>query len=367
MDSHKCLAILTLFACTTLSNAQQQSPATVTSDPTPKTVKEYSSAEGRFNVSFPVPCKPNEIEGPVESKLGTIPMHIVLCVSPTATYSVLYNDFPIDLNSPELVKKALDSAREGSLTRVAKEDPHIVKELDVAIEGHPGRFLQIELKGDAMVRVKYFVVGNRSYAVGAGTPKKQPQVIDATNNYEAIATSFMDSFKLIPPLEADASGSWKEFSSKEGGFKVRFPGTPIETSLPAGSSGLMHVAGYNSAALYTVMYVDYYETPKDFVAIMELLDNLRLGEFETLEKQGRDPRLLSETSIWWNGYPGRFLELELSNNQIYRTRTIIVKNRVYITTVTAVMDDPKASERRYEKLALKFIDSFSLLEQPVKN
>ena len=51
----------------------------------------------------------------------------------------------------------------------------------------------------------------------------------------------------------------------------------------------MHVASYKSAAVYSAMYLDYFETPKDFVAIMGLLDNLRLGEFETVQKGGLNP------------------------------------------------------------------------------
>jgi len=360
------LMVLTLFACTTLSVAQQHPADNSASNPTPTTIKEYSSAEGRFRVVFPFPCKPNQIDGPVDSKLGKVPFHMLLCPSTVVTYSVAYTDYPVDLESPDLVKKALDSSREGSLSRVAKEDPHIVKELDISVEGHPGRFLQIELKGDAMVRMRYFIVANRVYVVGGGTPKKEPEVVDATNDYEAVATSFMNSFKLIPPLEADVAGTWKEFSSAEGRFKVQFPGTPLESSFSVGSSGLMHVAAYKSAAWYSAMYLDYFETPKDFVAVMELLDNLRLGEFDTFEAKGMHPKLLSENSILFDGYPGRLLVLELSSNQIYRTRMIVVKNRVYITTVTAPKDDPKAGNNSYEALSLKFINSFGLLE-PAKD
>jgi hypothetical protein len=365
MNIQKHLLALTLFACTTATIAQQQSPATSAPIPTLTILKEYSSSEGRFKVLFP-PCRQNEIDGPVESKLGKAAFHMLLCVSPTVTYSVNYIDYPIDLENPDLVKKALDNAREGSLSRVAKEDPRIIKEVDISVEGHPGRFLQIELKGDAMVRMRYFIAANRVYIFGGGAPKIKPKVINATNDYETIVTSFMDSFKIIPPLEADVSGTWKEFSSAEGGFKIQFPGTPVESTLPAGSSGLMHVAGYKSAALYSAMYLDYYETPKDFVAVMELLDNLRLGEFETLEKGGKNPKLLSETSITFDGYPGRFLELEFSNNQIYRRKMVVVKNRIYIMTATASKDDPKDENKSYEALSLKFINSFSLMNQPAK-
>jgi hypothetical protein len=330
-------------------------------------VKDYSSTEGRFTVLFPLPCTPNEINGPVESKLGKAAFHMLLCVSSTTTYSVVYTDYAINLDSADLAQKALDNAREGSLSRIAKEDPRIIKESDISIEGHPGRFLQIELKGDGMIRMRYFVAANRVYAVGAGTPKKQPEVVDTTNDYEGLATRFIDSFKIIPPLDADVSGAWKEFSSAEGRFKVQLPGTPVESSLPAGSSGLMHSAAYQSAAVYSAIYLDYFETPKDFVAVMELMDNLRLGEFETAEKGGLNPRLISETSISFAGYPGRFLVLEFSNNQIYRRKMVVVKNRVYIISGTAPRDDPKVGRNIYEALSLRFIDSFSLLEPAAKN
>ncbi|HSE18741.1 MAG TPA: hypothetical protein VLB46_16915 [Pyrinomonadaceae bacterium] len=366
MKTQKHLIALTLFACSTLS-AQQLPSTTSAPSSTPTTTKEYSSSEGRFKVSFPFPCTPNEINGPVDSKLGKVAFHMLLCVSATVTYSVTYTDYPSDLESPELVQKALDTAREGSLSRLAKEDPRIIKEFDISIDGHPGRFLQIELKGDGMVRSKYFIAANRLYVFGAGTPKKKPLVVDATNDYETIANRFMDSFKLIPPLEADVSETWKEFSSAEGKFKVQFPGTPVESSLAAGSSGFMHVAAYKSAALYSAMYLDYFEPLKNFVAVMELLDNLRLGEFETAEKGGLNPKLLSETSLSFEGYPGRLLVLEFSNNQIYRRKMIVVKNRVYILTATAPKDDPKVGNNSYEALSLRFINSFRLLAQPTKD
>ncbi len=360
MKTQKHLIVLTLFAYASLGVAQQPS-ATSTSSPT-LTAKDYSSFEGRFKVRFPSPCTLNEINGPVETKLGQAILAMLLCVSSTATYSVLYTDYTIDLESPDLARKALDSAREGSLSRVAKEDPQIVKESNISIEGHPGRFLQIELKGDAMIRMRYFIAANRIYVVGAGTPKKKPQVVDASNDYETLATTFMDSFKLIPPVETDVSGTWKEFSSAKGRFKIQFPGTPVESSLPAGSSGLMHVAGYKSAALYSAMYLDYFDPPKDFVAVMELLDNLRLGEFESTEKAGMNPKLLSECSVSLDGYPGRFLVLEFGNNQIYRRKTVVVKNRVYVITATAPKDDPHGGNNSYEALSLRFINSFSLLD-----
>jgi hypothetical protein len=204
--------------------AQQQSPSTAVPTPAPTISKEYVSADGRFKILFP--AAPNEIHETVETSMGKLPFHMLICpFTPTVSYHVVYMDYPINLESADLVKKALDSAREGSLKRIAKEDPQVTKESDISIDGHAGRYLEIELKGDAKTRMRYFVVENRVYVIGLGSPKEKPKVLDATNDYEAIATRFMDSFKITPALQADMSTTWKEFSSTEGGFKVQFPGT----------------------------------------------------------------------------------------------------------------------------------------------
>ena len=64
--------------------------------------------------------------------------------------------------------------------------------------------------------------------------------------------------------------------------------------------------------------------------------------------------------------PEGFLELEFSNNQIYRRKMVVVKNRIYIMTATASKDDLKDENKSYEALSLKFINSFSLMNQRAK-
>jgi len=355
------LTSLTFLACAIVSMAQQ---APTAQNPTPATPKEYVSTEGRFKVLFP--DTPNEFHELVDSSMGKLPFHMFTCPLPSnVSFHVFYMDYPIDLESADLVKKALDSARAGSLKRIAKEEPRVIKEADITVDGHAGKFLQVELKGDGMTRMRYFVAANRVYVVAVGTPKTKPKVVDATNDYETIATQFMDSFKTIAPLEADMSASWKEFSSPEGRFKIQFPGMPQQSSLPAGSSGLMHIASYQSSALYNAMYLDYHETPKDKIAIIELLDNLRLGELDLLAKQGMNFKILSESTTSLDGYPGRYLELEISDNQIYRRKMLVVKNRVYIIMATAPRDETNTPDR-YEALSLRFINSFSFMAQPAK-
>ena len=366
MNTTKCLLTsLTFFACAIAIVAEQQAPSTSAVSLIPAASKEYVSAEGRFKVLFPE--SPNEIHEMVDSSMGRLPFHMFICPTSTISYHVMYMDYPINIESAGLVKKALDSAREGSLTRIPKkEEPQIVKEFDISVDGHAGRFLQTELKSDAMIRMRYTVVGNRLYVVGVGTPKTKPTVVDATNDYETIATRFMDSFKIIPALEADMSATWKEFSSTDGRFKVQFPGTPQQSSMPIESLGLMHIAQYQSAVVYSAMYFDHKETPKDSVEIIELLDNLRLGELDSIVKRGMKFNILSECATSLDGYPGRILVLELSDNRIYRRKMLVVKNRVYTVNTSAPRDDAKTGSS-YETLSLRFIDSLGFMPEQRKN
>jgi len=76
---------------------------------------------------------------------------------------------------------------------------------------------------------------------------------------------------------------------------------------------------------------------------------------------------VSETDITFDGYPGRFLVADLNRVAIFQIKTLVVKNRVYWITVLMPKDDPKVSDTKvYEKLSMKFINSFNLMKEAVK-
>ena len=358
MKSQTCTLIvlpLVLFGITVV--AQEKKPRKEPALPTGANILivddgglVYSSKAGRFKIHFP--GMPRESEASVETPIGTIVGHTTVLVG-DLTYSANYSDYPVTLEQPQLVKRFLDSARDEALARVAREDPHVLSETDVSFDAHPGRLLSVEFKGDAILRYKIVLVGNRSYTLTVGSPKTP----SAQSKYEKVATEFFDSFKLIPPLEADLTGTWKEFSSAAGRFKIQFPGTPYQRSLPSdelSKGSVLHLAAYQSADTYAAMYMDSPELKKDPVALKAFLDDMRKGELEFSEKSGRKLKLLSETDITYSGYPGRMMIAELPNNWIYRSKMIVVNKRIYVITVTAPKDDA------YERLATKFFDSFSL-------
>lgn len=103
------------------------------------------------------------------------------------------------------------------------------------------------------------------------------------------ACTTVSSAHQLPPATSAPSPTLrtaKEYSSSEGRFKVLFPSCTLN---------------------------EIHETPDS-----------KLGKV-----------------AFQDGYPGRFLVLEFSNNQIYRRKMVVVKNRVYIITATAPKDHPK--------------------------
>jgi hypothetical protein len=359
------LLVLALLGCGVSGIAQNRAVA-------PQDVvlsKEYVSPDGRFKIRFP--DVPKEFDLQADSKTGPIVSHTVMHTS-NITYWMGYTDHPINFDKADVIKAMLDRARDGGLARVAKEDPQILTQTDISVGGYPGRFLRVSLKGDAILRFKIVLTGNRLYVLNVGTPKGDPKNIAEQEIYEKAANSFFDSFKIIPPLEADLTTTWKEFSLTEGNYRIQFPGAPFRLSIALESlrtPSTLQVASYNSSGQYTVMYLDYAEapTPSDVTALKKFLDDLRDSQMDQQAQMGGKLTVVSETDITYAGYPGRFMVAGLNDVAIFRVKTMVVKNRVYFITVLMPRDDPKAADSRvYEKLSLKFINSFNLMNVPVK-
>jgi len=196
MQKHFLMALV-LFSCTTFAVAQQNKSFTsvaAASDYAPETWKPYSSTEGRFKVLFP--GEPKETSETVDAVVGGVRFHKVAYDS-FISYSVVYFDGPTDLENSSHVEDILDTVRDSGLAQVESEDPQVVKESELLVDGHPGRLLHVVLKGDGVIRMKSVVFGSRMFVVTVGTPKGQPNVPGTENGYEAIAMSFLNSFGLI--------------------------------------------------------------------------------------------------------------------------------------------------------------------------
>ena len=351
MKTKYLLILLAVFNFSIPSVAQKKSNCQ------PASSKEYLSPDGRFRICFP--GVPKELDLPYETKIGPIVLHS-LVYNTEVSYWLSYVDYPIDSVPPDAVKQVLDNARDGALARVGKEDPRITAESDITVQGYPGRYFRIELKGNAILRSHAVLAGNRMYLFGIGAPKGNGQTPNLQNTYEKIAASFSDSFRIFPPLTADLAATWKEFSSTEGKFKIQFPGIPYESSsIGATRDGSkMYTTTYQSAIFYTVSYVDDSKIPTDPEALKNYFDSSRIAEFEWLKRRGVKSTILTESDVIVSGYPGRFLMVELSTGDIYRRKIVIVKNRVFAVEATSPKTNARDSSA-YEKLSLRFINSFS--------
>ena len=137
---------------------------------------------------------------------------------------------------------------------------------------------------------------------------------------------------------------------------------------PLGMPATCYLTAYNSSGQYTVMYLDYPNAPAatDHAAMKEFLDDLRDGQRDLQEQMGGKFTVVRETDITLNGNPGRFMVAGLNDSAIFRVKMVVVKKRVYCITVSMPRDDPKAADPKvYEKLSMKFLDSFNLTKDPL--
>ncbi|HWP60408.1 MAG TPA: hypothetical protein VNL14_21105 [Candidatus Acidoferrales bacterium] len=150
---------------------------------------------------------------------------------------------------------------------------------------------------------------------------------------------------------------WKEFRSDEGGFSVLMPGTPTpqpqRVNSPAGAIDLYMFVVAHDGAEYMVAYNDYPETMVKGTNPEKVLDGARDGIIANVRG-----RLLSETKITLQQFPGRELKLSLPEGaRALQTRLYFVKNRLYQVGVLAVEKDLSSRD------IVKFLDSFRLLPE----
>lgn len=173
--------------------ARQEPPPPPAKDYTPKLWKEFSPQDGAFTVLLP--GAPEVSSKTEKTEAGELVTHTVSYRGVIA-YDVIYMDCPINVENPSQVKKLFDHMRDGGLANVAKGNPRIVTETDFSISGHPGRFLLIEVADNTVIRMKFIAVKNRVYNLIASSEKARPNVMGSENDYQEIATTFLDSFKL---------------------------------------------------------------------------------------------------------------------------------------------------------------------------
>ena len=161
---------------------------------------------------------------------------------------------------------------------------------------------------------------------------------------------------MMLALAGCESSQWKDFHSKEGGFSVSMPGTPVEkrqayhTQAGPVEAHFFTVEADRGSLVYMVVYGDYPEALMVADDGEMLLDAARDGAVGNI--QGT---LLGERSVSMGGHPGRELQVLSSDGRLaLQMRIYLVKNRQY--QVVAVM--PKEARSTADRD--RFLDSFRL-------
>lgn len=291
-----------------------------------------------------MPNKPTQEVEPVETDAGKLDCHMLIgSIDDIEAFIVSYVDFPSISTDRDFINRILDGGRNQLLS---KKERKLLSETSITFDGFAGRELAIEER-DGQMLIRTYWVRRRLYDLIAIAQKgKQDQ---------ANVDRFFTSFKLVGDLAASMpQPSWTEFSLEEGGFSVLMPTKPMQQTIPAAESVNVHLyssLGSNGVG-YLASYADLPESLSDQAQTIKALDDARNEQLKASKG-----RLLSETTITLEGYPGYELKIETATGQMI-SRVFLVKRRLY-QLMGIVPESMVGSESSVQDVG-KFFSSFKL-------
>lgn len=161
-------------------------------------------------------------------------------------------------------------------------------------------------------------------------------------------------------IESDPR-AWKEFFSEAGGFRIMFPGEPVEADNSSGGlSGRKFTL--TTSASYSIVYFN--------LPTSEFNNNTELRKL--LFDKGRDGlrdgiqrttniTLLEEADTSLNGYPGRKTKISMENGGVARQYAYLVAQRLYTISVVTPKELLATDAGKFDDMrATKFLNSFRL-------
>ena len=168
-----------------------------------------------------------------------------------------------------------------------------------------------------------------------------------------------------PPMSDDYfPARWTDYVPAEGGFAVRFPGKPTETTEEGDASGVRLVvrgSTFRGLGHYVIAWIDF---PADFEAAGragELFDVFQNALLEAAT--GHAPTVVEKKELTVHGHPARYVRVDVGKSTAARARWVVVKNRLYEQKFVVGKHGAGAfkSEGAYQELATAFFESFRLL------
>lgn len=115
--------------------------------------------------------------------------------------NLIFTEFSgaVDIEEMISVKEIPQKMRRDGLAAIKDSKPRIIKETGVTVDGHAGKFMQLETNQGDVTRLKYFVVKNRMYNLFVTVKKGEKHGFNCENNFEKPALAFLDSITIIVP------------------------------------------------------------------------------------------------------------------------------------------------------------------------
>jgi hypothetical protein len=151
------------------------------------------------------------------------------------------------------------------------------------------------------------------------------------------------------------ANKWKRFASDEGGFSIRFPGTPEETNvLVKVAAGEFEMPCYfvwaDVQTEYAVNYVDY---PRN----VDKLGTEKIFDLSMASVAGAFGKIVFYRDMSFKGYPAREFEFVAGGRANFsgRVRLILVHQRLYQILVIFLTQNPHRDDFRvfFESLSLR--------------
>lgn len=153
------------------------------------------------NVRFRFPVEPEVTTASTNESFGTVTNRHYRRRS-FVRMQLSVHEFPAHADfEAEGAKGLLAQMVEASLAEIKDENPKVIKESDITVDGHAGKFLHIETGSGKSIRYKFFLVRNRMYNSYAEVKKGARHGHNFENDFEKVAMGFLDSIRLAAPAK----------------------------------------------------------------------------------------------------------------------------------------------------------------------
>lgn len=153
--------------------------------------QEFVSEQGGFTVMLP--GRFTQTAERISTPAGPVLMRTFQLRTATATYHVMYGDYPAQANDRETMRRVYDGGRDAVLEA---PDVRLVSERELRVDGVLGRELTVEL-GETVMRGRYVMMGRRFYQVMVSTPKSRITHVRGTDAFERECRQYLDSFRIM--------------------------------------------------------------------------------------------------------------------------------------------------------------------------